>query len=50
MLHVSIDSHSESLFGTFHKVTSAAAMNMHLNTTRYNNTPLGIDDFGIFNV
>ena len=45
MLHVGIDSHTESLFGAFHEVASATAVNMHVHTTGNHGATFGINYF-----
>ena len=46
MLHVSLDCCPESLFGTFHKVSSTATVNMDFYTARNNIHSFGINQFG----
>ena len=46
MLHVSIDSHTESLFGAFHEVASATAMHVHLNAARHYMATFRVYNFG----
>lgn len=50
MLHVCLNSYAESLFRSFHEVTTATTMNVHFNTARYYNATFGIDSFCAFNV
>ena len=43
MLHVCVHCRTEGFFCTFHEVAAATAMDVQLNTSRYDVASLGID-------